>query len=593
MKKIAAVLLVLSAGILFQNLPHANEPLRIGVVDYFNSGLSSEFTRSTLAHLKEKFEPREVLIENVPLLENLSQLASTHYDFLLASPTLLISVPELQNRSIAVRAKSINGALSDLSVAGTVLVLKSRTDLNSWQDLKGKSVVATLPSDLGGWLAIMGEMKNRNLDTEKFFEKTYFIQHDIPDIFNALLNQRIDVGFVNACRLEEAAEAGLIPSGLFKVIGQKEDRGFGCVRSTDLYPDLTLIATPKCTVKDAKLAAQTVLGMKGSDSAEWISVSDFSGLNNLLRSLEIGPFSYLRDRSLSGLWRLYREWILAALLILSCLVINEFRLKRAVIRKTKQITELSRNAIELQKKLSEARTAVAKTEQKNVLTNMSALVAHELKQPLAVLSNHLSSIKLRLNELLNDDEKSADSVTAMENAAHRMNLIINRVRNYAIQDSLPHSKHDLYALIKEAVGDFKFDAPDDRTAIIYPEIPGLYVNCSSIEMRLLFLNLLKNAANALKKIYSDEPIIIKIIREKDCYCVVIENNGPAVDDDLLLKMNSNLPYLPSSTGGLGLGISLVKSISEKNNVSIVFKRRAAGGIISVVRIKKDVKNDAG
>lgn len=593
MKKFAVILLILITGISLQDLPLANEPLRIGVVDYFNSGLSSEFTRRTLAHLKAKFEPREVLIENVPLLENLSQLVSTRYDFLLASPTLLISVPELQNRSIAVRAKSKNGVLSDQSVAGAVLVLKSRTDLNSWQDLKGKSVVATLPSDLGGWLAIMGEMKNRNLDTEKFFKKTYFIQHDIPDIFNALLNQKIDVGFVNACRLEEASDAGLIPPGLFKVIGQKEDGDFGCVRSTDLYPDLTLIATPKCTVKDAKLAAQTVLGMTESDSAEWISVSDFSGLNNLLKSLEIGPFSYLKDRSLSGLWRLYKEWFLAGMLILSCLLINEFRLKRAVIRKTKQITELSRNAIELQKKLSEARTAVAKTEQKNVLTNMSALVAHELKQPLAILSNHLSSIKLRLNELLNDDEKSADSVTAMENAAHRMNLIVNRVRNYAIQDSLPHSRHDLSALIKEAIEDFKFDAPDTSTTIICPEIPGLYVNCSGIEMRLLFLNLLKNAVNALKKIHSDEPIIIKVVRELDFYCVEIENSGQAVDDELLLKMNSNLPYLPSSTGGLGLGISLVKSISEKNNVLIVFKRRAAGGIIAVVRIKKDVKNDAG
>ena len=43
-----------------------------------------------------------------------------------------------------------------------------------------------------------------------------------------------------------------------------------------------------------------------------------------------------------------------------------------------------------------------------------------------------------------------------------------------------------------------------------------------------------------------------------------------------------MPSLPSSSGGLGLGVSLIKSIAENNNAAVVYKKIDTGGIKVII-----------
>ena len=48
--------------------------------------------------------------------------------------------------------------IASQSIGSTVVALKSRTDINSFDDLKGKTIAATLPVSVSGWLAFAGEV---------------------------------------------------------------------------------------------------------------------------------------------------------------------------------------------------------------------------------------------------------------------------------------------------------------------------------------------------------------------------------------------------------------------------------------------------
>ncbi|GAB1825018.1 PhnD/SsuA/transferrin family substrate-binding protein [Turicimonas sp. TL08] len=576
---------------LFLSLPllaRGESSIRIGLVDYFHSGLSSSFTLATVESLRKAFAPRKVEVENAPDSEILSSGLSEKFDFLIAPPSFSLSKPEIKERRIAVKTKAGKTEKHGLSVGGLAITKKDRNDIEDWKSLKGKIVATTLPTDLGAWLAVIGEIKRENgvEDPYKFFKEVKFLQHDTPNVLNTLLNDKADVGFINICRLEEAESVGLIPAGRFKPVGKLKNTESACLRSTELFPGLTLLATLKCTQEDAKIAAKAVLSMPEVEGYEWSNLSDFTSLDDLLKTLEIGPYSYLRDQGIRGLWKNYKNWFISGLVLLCLLLLNERRLQKMVEKKTKEVRDLSQEKIKLHQNLMETRERVNILEHNNVVSGLSRLVAHELKQPLTVCANHMAVLKLRLNELLNEDEQSADSIEAQENALKRISTIVDRVRNYAKNEALPHGVFKLNDIVRGAVQDFQDDHAENPASIKLEFFTEADVVCSDIEIRLMFLNLIKNAVTASTQEGKGSDVVIRIENnniERDPKVEVhVTNAGKILDDSFLQLLNSSMPSLPSSSGGLGLGVSLIKSIAENNNAAVVYKKIDTGGIKVII-----------
>ena len=112
------------------------------------------------------------------------------------------------------------------------------------------------------------------------------------------------------------------------------------------------------------------------------------------------------------------------------------------------------------------------------------------------------------------------------------------------------------------------------------------VVCSDIEIRLMFLNLIKNAVTASTQEGKGSDVVIRIENnniERDPKVEVhVTNAGKILDDSFLQLLNSSMPSLPSSSGGLGLGVSLIKSIAENNNAAVVYKKIDTGGIKVII-----------
>ena len=186
---------------------------------------------------------------------------------------------------------------------GSVLVtLKQREDLRDIADLKNKTIAAGLPDSVPGWLAVLGEVRKAGFDPDEFFASSEFLFEYYPEIIAALWGGKADAVALPTCMLESLEREGLVATDQLKVLHDKSDDALACKRSTDLYPDLSLVGfswTPEKMARDVTVA---LMSQQSDVGFEWLSYVSHANVDQLLKDLKAGPYSYLRDFSLKALY---------------------------------------------------------------------------------------------------------------------------------------------------------------------------------------------------------------------------------------------------------------------------------------------------
>ena len=106
-------------------------------------------------------------------------------------------------------------------------------------------------------------------------------------------------------------------------------------------------------------------------------------------------------------------------------------------------------------------------------------------------------------------------------------------------------------------------------------------------MRQLLVNLIKNALEAMKDHNSEKNAILTISTSmtkpkigKKQFVLVVSDNGPGIDEELLPHLFE--PYKTTKVKGTGLGLAIVKRIVEEHDGRVVAKNNdIEGASISV------------
>ena len=120
---------------------------------------------------------------------------------------------------------------------------------------------------------------------------------------------------------------------------------------------------------------------------------------------------------------------------------------------------------------------------------------------------------------------------------------------------------------------------------------------NALELEILFLNLLRNAANALAK--ENRPtglITCAVFAAPDIrrWKVVITNHGNPVDQNVINQLNNKSAAVeasPSAYGGMGLGLTICRGIADSHGASLRFEHPAEGSVSAVVEIEPFVGDD--
>lgn len=581
-----SIALALSLGAFLSAAPSSAAVLRLGVVTTTEPGFAATTVTPVVSEM-EKLRPQDV-VHVVQIAEHdlLHDIERERPDLLICSAWCFLNVlSDIGAHPVATR-KTDRAASAVASIGAALVVRSDRTDLRTLEDLRGKKAAATLPHSVDGYPAVRLMLREKGFSDEKFFSSVNFLTFTVPDVLSAVLSGDADVSILPACALERAQEEGLVEPGLLRVIGLPPDGALACSRSTALYPDITagiLPWTPNELTRDFLTA---LLESGHADGYEWVATSDLRSVSNLYQELHLGRWAVLDDTSLSGLWKRYGRYAVFALLLVLLLIANEYRLKRLVEHRTAALTKTLREKELLARKEEAARERLASLERMGAISQLCAMIAHELKQPMGAVLNFLAVLRMRSGESIKDDPVAERAMEGAQNEARRMAEIVDRVRGYAKRQRRTPEPVDLGRTIDEALSHLK---PGPQTTVRREVAPNVFVAGDPLELELLVLNLVKNAVQALDAAEGGT-VTVKLARTDEFGAVLsVTDDGPTLSDEIfakLLKVSESV-----KEGGLGLGLAIVRNIVDEHGATLTIERLPERGLRVTVRFDTLNPND--
>jgi PAS domain S-box-containing protein len=222
------------------------------------------------------------------------------------------------------------------------------------------------------------------------------------------------------------------------------------------------------------------------------------------------------------------------------------------------------------------------------LGELASGIAHEINQPLAAVVNYASASQ-RYLKALGDNPEAADKVAQglerINEHANHASEVIKRLRAFLRKGQRRTQALDIASVAHEAVRLCQWEASSWQVTIaeqLADNLPPVYADRILLEQVLL--NLLRNAIDANREAHPGQPSRIELsAAERDGQlCVRVWDQGPGVAQGQLEHIFT--PFYTSKAEGLGLGLSMSRSIIEGFGGALEAHAGAAGGLCLECRL---------
>ncbi|NNF51985.1 MAG: GAF domain-containing protein [Gammaproteobacteria bacterium] len=217
---------------------------------------------------------------------------------------------------------------------------------------------------------------------------------------------------------------------------------------------------------------------------------------------------------------------------------------------------------------------------------MASSVAHEINQPLAAISNYCETGISELFADARDDEILERALRGAAAQAQRAGEIIRRLREFVRKGDTTRTVVDLKQLIEETVGLVAHDARARKIRIAdecAERLPAIEV--CRIQIQQVLFNLLRNAIEAIEdNEHSDERLITIRAASPGAHSVEISvaDTGPGLKPDSAASIFE--PFETSKPYGMGLGLSISRSILEAHGGSLSAVKNTGSGACFEIRL---------
>jgi signal transduction histidine kinase len=274
------------------------------------------------------------------------------------------------------------------------------------------------------------------------------------------------------------------------------------------------------------------------------------------------------------MWHRYRVQIIAvvALLLLqgaliAWLLYEHWRRQDVEARSIQQVTELAR--------MNRLATA----------GQLSASIAHEIRQPLAAIASSGSAGLNWLNKRVPDLEEVRIALHTVVRQSHRADDVIKGVRAMFSHDSTVWTKVNLNEIVEQvlALMSRNIAATSIRLNTKLTDNPPPLVMADPVQLQQLVLNLIMNAVEAMTE--SDRGARMLNIETRfdqtGSVVLTIADSGPGFDAKVAANLFS--PFLTTKARGMGMGLSICKSIVERHGGQLtVASIEPHGALLTIV-----------
>lgn len=557
--------------------------LRLAIVNSYGMSIMDDYYSRTIEAVKEKLTPIEIDVKIYGPDSFLKAAEKESFDMSIASSGLTSLMIERTGGLPLAAVVSDEAPDPNYANGAAIIVRADRPELRTLEDLRGRSVAIMSRTAFAGWQIPASEMVRKGLDPEAFFSEIRVSGYPMTRIVQEVKSGEVDVGFVATCLLERMARAGQIDQKDFRVIGEHADRLVACRHSTELYPNWFFSIKPSVPTSVARTLTATLLDVPAApDGTQWTISNDNRRLFEVFRVLQV-PYGNPDD--FGRFVRRILPWVVGAGGVLLILLLNTLLLARLASHRARALEKAMDEKLRAELAAQQNAVQIESLTRASAVGLLSSMVAHELKQPLTVIGNYAGSLRRRLSRGEVPHETLLASITEIEDSGTRAAAIIDRVRSYGQVRQRSMAAVNLSELVETAVARWRRHA-SHRIPCTLDISPGLMVEADRLEIELAVLNIVKNAAAAVKEEPDAEINVTLAVDADGAYAkLTIADNGPALTDEEISRLG-DIGYT-TTAGGLGLGIAIVHSLLEAHGGSISYKRRTdlgGRGLACTVRL---------
>lgn len=222
------------------------------------------------------------------------------------------------------------------------------------------------------------------------------------------------------------------------------------------------------------------------------------------------------------------------------------------------------------------------------LGELASGIAHEINQPLAAVVNYASASQRYLQGIGGDQaavDKVGQGLARITEHANHASAVIKRLRAFLRKGQRRMQALNLAEVAREAVRLCNWEAGTAQVAVsdLLPDnLPPVFADRVLLEQVLL--NLLRNAIDANRERHPGAPSQVRLeASEADGNLAVrVIDQGPGVSDEQMGKLFT--PFYTSKADGLGLGLSMSRSIVEGFGGSLEALPAEGGGLCLECRL---------
>jgi PAS domain S-box-containing protein len=208
------------------------------------------------------------------------------------------------------------------------------------------------------------------------------------------------------------------------------------------------------------------------------------------------------------------------------------------------------------------------------LGTMAAVVAHEVKNPLAGIGGAIQVLRDRLPVGAPDREILTEILERLKG----LNALVQDLLEFARPREPRFARLPLRALLRETVTLLASD-PLCAGLRIPVEGPDVTLAADADFLRDVFHNLLLNGAQATG---GKGPLGVTIVPDAGRCRVVVRDGGPGIPHDLGEKVFE--PFFTTKHRGTGLGLSIARRLVEAHGGTLTLETLPAGGTDAVVEL---------
>jgi PAS domain S-box-containing protein len=233
------------------------------------------------------------------------------------------------------------------------------------------------------------------------------------------------------------------------------------------------------------------------------------------------------------------------------------------------------------------RSALMHVQRTTTVSQLSRALTHELNQPLGAILRNAEAGEAYLNKTPPDLSELQHIIEDICKDAKRAAVVIDSLRSLLKRDSLNLESLQLSELIRQTISLLNSEI-QTREAQLHLDIPVELSNVHGdrVHLQQVLLNLLLNSLDALSGQPQDRrKIDIRAMEtENDMVAISVADRGEGIKPNVLSQLF--VPFCSTKKDGLGLGLSISKTIVEYHHGQIFAENNPDGGATVTFTLQK-------